>query len=107
MGICYTASHQLTGNAAPMGMLVGWISTLHETDRMVVDETGLRGKYSFVLDGVADGPGPPSDAGGPSPEDAPLSVFTVLPEQLGLRLKLKKAPVQVLVVDRAELPSAN
>lgn len=104
LGICYTASHQLTGNHAPMGMLVGWISTLQETDRMVVDETGLRGKYDFVLNGVADGPGPILDTGEP---DAPLSVFTVLPEQLGLQLKLKKVPVQVLVVDHAELPSAN
>jgi len=104
MGICYTGPHQVTASHAPMGMLVGWISSLNETDRMVVDETGLRGKYDFVLNGVADGPGPLPDTGEP---DAPLSLFTVLPEQLGLRLKLKKVPVQVLVVDHAELPSAN
>jgi bla regulator protein BlaR1 len=104
MGICYTGAHQVTANAAPMGMLVGWISSLHETDRMVVDETGLRGKYSFVLNEVSDRPGPLQGTG---ELDAPLSLFTVLPEQLGLRLKLKKVPVQVLVVDHAELPSAN
>jgi bla regulator protein blaR1 len=104
MGICYTGAHQVTANAAPMGMLVGWISTLHETDRMVVDETGLRGKYSFVLNEVSDRPGPLQDSGD---LDAPLSLFTVLPEQLGLQLKLKKVPVQVLVIDHAELPSAN
>jgi bla regulator protein BlaR1 len=104
MGICYTASHQITAKDAPMGMLVGWISSLHETDRMVVDETGLHGKYSFVLNEVSDRPGPLQDSGDP---DAPLSLFTALPEQLGLRLKLKKVPVQVLVIDRAELPSAN
>jgi uncharacterized protein (TIGR03435 family) len=90
-----------------MGMLVGWISTLHEMDRMVVDETGLGGKYDFVLNGVADGPVPLPNAGESSSEDAPLSLFTVLPEQLGLRLKLKKVPVQMLVIDHAELPSAN
>ncbi|HEX4322640.1 MAG TPA: TIGR03435 family protein [Acidobacteriaceae bacterium] len=107
MGICYTASHQVTGKDAPMGMLVGWISTLQEMDRMVVDETGLHGKYDFVLNGVAGGPGPPPNEDESSPGDAPLSLFTVLPEQLGLRLKLKKVPVQVLVIDHAELPSAN
>ena len=106
MNLCQTASHQVTAKDAPMAMLVGWLSRQPEVDKLVIDETGLRGKYDFVLNGVADGPGPPPDAAGPL-EDALPSLFTVLPEQLGLRLKLTKVPMQVLVIDRAELPSAN
>jgi bla regulator protein BlaR1 len=106
MNLCQTDSHQVTAKDAPMAMLVGWLSRQPEVDKLVIDETGLRGKYDFVLNGVADGPGPPPDAAGPL-EDALPSLFTVLPEQLGLRLKLTKVPMQVLVIDRAELPSAN
>ena len=107
IGLCFTGSHQLTGNAAPMGMLLAWLVRYPEVDRLIVDETGLRGKYDFVLNGVAAGPAPTPDAGGPTSEDASPSIFTLLREQLGLRLKPKKAPVQVLVIDHAEMPSAN
>jgi uncharacterized protein (TIGR03435 family) len=36
-----------------------------------------------------------------------MSVFTAVVEQLGLRLRAAKADVRVVVVDRAERPSAN
>jgi uncharacterized protein (TIGR03435 family) len=69
-------------------------------DRPVLDETGLKGAFEVVFDAAPyslDGAG---DAGGPS-------VFTALQEQLGLKLEARKAPVEILVVDRAERPSEN
>jgi uncharacterized protein (TIGR03435 family) len=38
--------------------------------------------------------------------DAP-SLFTVIREQLGLQLVASKAPVEVIVIDHIEQPSAN
>jgi uncharacterized protein (TIGR03435 family) len=35
------------------------------------------------------------------------SVFTAVQEQLGLRLRAQKTPVEMIVVDHAERPSGN
>jgi uncharacterized protein (TIGR03435 family) len=33
-----------------------------------------------------------------------ISLYTALPEQLGLKLEIKKAPLDVLVIDHVEKP---
>jgi uncharacterized protein (TIGR03435 family) len=81
-------------------------------DRPVVDQTGLAGKYDFTLSWTPDEsqftgmgvqvPPPPTDD-----PAAPPDLFTAIQEQLGLRLEATKAPVDVLVIDRVEKPSAN
>jgi len=69
------------------------------TRRPVVDRTGLDGTFSFDLRFA------PQDA---KPGDtSSASLFTALPEQLGLRLEDSRAPVDVVVIDRAEHPSDN
>jgi len=76
-------------------------------DRPVVDETGLTGRYDFDLDWAADEtqfggevPVAPADA-----QAAPF--FTAIEQQLGLRLDAMRGPVDALVIDHAEPPSAN
>jgi uncharacterized protein (TIGR03435 family) len=80
-------------------------------DRPVVDQTALSGKWNFQLKWTADesqfgGLGvkipPPTDAA-----DAPPPLFTAIQEQIGLKLEAGKADVKVLVIDKAEKPSAN
>jgi uncharacterized protein (TIGR03435 family) len=48
--------------------------------------------------------GPPDDG---SSHDPPVSLFTALPEQLGLKLVPEKALTEVLVIDHVERPSPN
>lgn len=80
-------------------------------DRPVVDQTGLQGRFDFMLKWTPDESQfpdfgmkipPPSTA-----PDAPPNLFTALQEQVGLKLDSTKAPVDVLVIDRVEKPSAN
>ena len=64
----------------------------------VHDETGLAGKYDFMLRWVLH----PSDTH-PGPD-----LITAVSEQLGLSLELKKTPVDFLIVDHVErIPTAN
>ena len=67
--------------------------------RPVVDETGLSERFDFTLDWVPEFDAPP-DASGPTFREA-------LKEQLGLKLEPKQGPVDILVIDRVEHPSAN
>jgi uncharacterized protein (TIGR03435 family) len=67
-------------------------------DRPVVDQTGLSGAYSVELKW---------DANAGSVDRAAaygVSLFTALPEQLGLALDSRKGPVEFLVIDSADRP---
>jgi uncharacterized protein (TIGR03435 family) len=77
-------------------------------DRVVVDNTGLRGNYDFDLTFGKDTPSPVgSDGRGPATRLEDPSIFSALQEQLGLKLESKKAPVQFLIIDHVERPSEN
>ena len=91
---------------ATMQQLVGNLS--NRVERLVVDKTGLAGRFAFTLAWTPDRipteappPGiPPIDPNGPS-------LFTALQEQLGLKLEPAKAPMDVLVIDSVEHPTAD
>jgi uncharacterized protein (TIGR03435 family) len=76
-------------------------------DRPVVDKTGLSGRYDFDLEWAPDetqfgGDVPPASAQAPSPP-----FFIAIQQQLGLRLEATQGPIQALVVDSVQRPSAN
>jgi hypothetical protein len=68
----------------------------------VVDMTAEKHFFDFHLRWTPDTPTGADSA----PSDRP-SLFTALQEQLGMKLESGKVPVDVLVVDHAELPSDN
>jgi len=82
--------------------------------RPVIDRTGLKGRYDFRLESSTEtrvalnAPGGPGDkSAGPASGEPDSSIFTELQEQLGLRLESAKGPVDIIVIERAERPSAN
>ena len=78
-----------------MARLSDYLAGIPEVSRPVVDKTGLDGAYGFRLDiSLKEGDGQPN-------------VFTALQQQIGLKLKPARDPVEFLVIDRIERPSAN
>ena len=95
-----------------VGAFADALSRLPELGRVVMDQTGLKGNYDFLLQWT------PADSAefatrgerrapaNPRLSDASeLSIFTAIQEQLGLKLESKNGPVPVLLIDRVEKPA--
>ncbi|MGA1983077.1 MAG: TIGR03435 family protein [Acidobacteriaceae bacterium] len=76
-----------------------------ELGRIVIDKTGLTGRYDLTLKWTPDLGAPPTLNG--EPDTSAPSIFTAIQEQLGLKLEPAKGPVHVLVIDHAEMPTGN
>jgi uncharacterized protein (TIGR03435 family) len=83
---------------------------LHEfLGRPVIDGTGLAayfdGDFEFTTEIVM----PPPPPGQANPYDGRVlpSIFSVMPQQLGLRLDAERGPGEILVIDRVEHPSED
>jgi uncharacterized protein (TIGR03435 family) len=87
--------------ACPVSELTIRLSAL--LGRPVVDMTGEKRTFDFHLRWTPDDTQTGADR---AASDSP-SLFTAMQEQLGLKLESRKVPVDVLVVDHAELPSDN
>ncbi len=71
-----------------------------EVDLPILNRTGLDGAFNFTLKWT---PQRLQQSAGPDG----ISIFTAIQEQLGLRLRAEKVPVEVIVIDSAEKPSEN
>jgi uncharacterized protein (TIGR03435 family) len=104
----------------PMGDFAKDLS--RQFGRLVVDSTGLKGRYDFLLTyspdvpGMGGGgeaiskqggsPGSAAPASAPDPDYGPNLIGAI--QQLGLQLESKKGPVDMLVVDHCEkVPTEN
>lgn len=89
---------QLTAHGISMAFLAS--SLEGQVHRPVIDKTGLTGNYDVAMNWA-------SDRVPSSEENGGASIYTALQEQLGLKLKAAKGPVETLVVDHVEMPSEN
>jgi uncharacterized protein (TIGR03435 family) len=97
---------RMQGGKIPMAEFIRVLSMV--LGRSVIDRTGFTELFDVRLDFVPDEiteampPPPPNAADSNFP-----SILTAMQEQLGLRLESTKGPVEVLVIDSVERPSAN
>ncbi len=105
-GVVYPQRIVLPGRNATMRSFVSLLQRAI-LDRPVVDKTGLTGRYDFDLEWAPD----ETQFGGdvPAASDAAASppLFEAIPQELGLKLEATRGPVDALVVDTAERPTAN
>jgi uncharacterized protein (TIGR03435 family) len=108
----FGAGGLITFKAMPLSSLVLILS--QQVGRTVLDKTGLTGRYDFTWEfnvganaGGGRGGANPGASSGASADAEPASIFTVLQEELGLKLDSGKGPVEVIVIDHIERPSGN
>jgi bla regulator protein BlaR1 len=77
----------LAGQGVSMEELAQYLS--QQLGRVVVDETGLKGHYDFMLQWTG-------------AENQAANLLTAVPKELGLALNPQIAPVDTLVIDHAE-----
>jgi uncharacterized protein (TIGR03435 family) len=89
--------------AQPIDWLIGLLSS--NSDRPIVDATGLKGSYDFAFyyrsekraqPAASEGTGEPQEF-----REGP-GLFTAVEEQLGLKLQARKSPLDRIVVDHME-----
>ena len=95
--------------------LLGLVRALSaQLGQTIIDKTGLNGLYDFKLQWIPDmnqGVGPfgrtAPESPPPATDPAGPSIFTAIQEQLGLRLESARGPMEVIVIDSVQKPSAN
>ncbi|HEY4085137.1 MAG TPA: TIGR03435 family protein [Bryobacteraceae bacterium] len=99
-GHCGTSTNSglINAKACTMAELTTRLASILQ--RPVADLTNDSRRYDFVLRWTPDN----MQSGGASDG---ISLFAALQEQVGVKLESQKVPVDVLVIDGAELPSAN
>jgi uncharacterized protein (TIGR03435 family) len=96
-----TQDEDLTAPKCTMEILADHLTDLIGGDRPVMDRTGLKGNYNIRLRAT------PAWRMDEDPQLGEISAFIAVQEQLGLRLESARAPVEILVVDHWEKPTAN
>jgi uncharacterized protein (TIGR03435 family) len=94
----------LSGEIA-MSELVRVLSML--SGRRVLDKTEFTARFDVHVNFVPDETTPAMPPPPPGSGISGVSIAQALQEQLGLRLESTKGPVEVIVVDQVERPSAN
>jgi uncharacterized protein (TIGR03435 family) len=93
---------KLTATHIGMPQLATFLARL--LSQPVVDQTNVTGRFDFVLEFADPRPNRAETGDGIAPLP---SIFTVLSEQLGVKLEGRKVPVEMLIVDRAERLTEN
>jgi uncharacterized protein (TIGR03435 family) len=108
-----TVGIRMEGTRIPMAELVRTLAGV--MGRPVIDKTGYTGQFEISAEFQPDEstaelpprPGGPLNPDAAHPDSNVPSIFAAIQEQFGLKLESAKGPVEVLVIDRLERPTAN
>ena len=98
------APGRFVAGSVPISALISFLAPNQQ--RVVVDRTGLEGRYSITLEWTPDRAPLPLGGDVPPPSDKPPLV-TALQDQLGLKLESERGPVDVLVIEHVERPTED
>lgn len=88
---------QWVTHGTPFPLIVAWIAQHSELGgRTLVDRTGLQGNFACKVSYARE------DSGDPGP-----SFLTAVHEQMGLKIRSGKGPVETILVDHVERQSEN
>ncbi len=99
-GVCGTfraSPGEINGDQVSMDQFATRLS--RSLGRTIINKTQLKEAYDLVLKWAADELN--------SADEKNASIFSAVQEQLGLRLESQKAPLDTIVIDRAEKPAEN
>jgi uncharacterized protein (TIGR03435 family) len=101
-----TGAGSLTLRGMPLTQFTAYLAPY--VNRVIVDRTGLDGRYDIELKWTPESPAQGRGVGEPPAADPnAISIFTALQEQLGLRLNSTRDTVDVLAIDTLERLTPN
>jgi uncharacterized protein (TIGR03435 family) len=99
--------YQAGARNVTMASVADILPSLAGLGRPVLDQTGLSGRFDFVVEWAPESNGPLPPNADAQPDSQGPTFLEALGEQLGLKLKSTRGPVQALVVDHVENLSEN
>jgi uncharacterized protein (TIGR03435 family) len=103
-----TSEHRLRegGRDMTMNAIADWLTGSGESDRPILDRTGLNGTFDFVLEIDPESLGREGMSNSPR-EDLGPTFSDAIKEQLGLQVKKEDGAIRIFVVDHVEYPTSN
>jgi uncharacterized protein (TIGR03435 family) len=96
---------QITAENAPLEYLTEALTWL--LGRPVLDRTGLEGSFDYKLEWSPDETQVRSQEAPPEADSPAPSLAAAIRQQTGLKLVSRRSPVEQIVVEKAERPTAN
>jgi uncharacterized protein (TIGR03435 family) len=94
------------GRDVTMSAIADWLTGSGESDRPILDQTGLNGTFDFILEFDPESLGREGVSNVPHDDSGPTFI-NAMKDQLGLQVKKQEGAISIFVVDNVEYPSAN
>jgi uncharacterized protein (TIGR03435 family) len=100
-----STNNRYSGKCIPMSQFVHFLA--RRVDLPVLDMTGLTGYYDLAFDWVPEQRQPADPSAIPEAPIGP-TLMMAIEDKLGLKLEMRKAPIDLVIVDQAErVPTEN